>query len=421
MTREQKKLLILGATHSEISVVERARAMGIYTIVTDNHTDWSAAPAKGVADEAWNISWSDINALAAKSREAGVDGVIAGFSEFRVENMIKLCHALSLPCYINEEQLDITRDKVKFKQLCREFDIPAVREYSIDDPGINFPVIIKPVDRAGSIGINVAYNERQYAEYLDLALSLSPSKRVIVEDFIADGVKFECFYVINNGVVELMGTNDTLMHSLSTPGHETIQKAWIWPSLNEQDFIEHYDSKYRDMIRSLGFKNGHADISCFYKDGICYVFEAGFRLTGEHSYDYQYAMTGSDHVQSMIRYALGMPTDDYTGPTVRPQALIYMLYATTPTAQVVKSINGLDSLKNDPKVIAVVPEANIGSQTKVNKPTKFAMITMLADNYEDVRNRIDSINKNVTLVTDSNVYHADADMSDEELKRYWPC
>lgn len=58
-----KKLLILGATAGEISLVKRAQKYGIYVIVTDNHTDYTLAPAKNVADEAWDISWSDIDTL----------------------------------------------------------------------------------------------------------------------------------------------------------------------------------------------------------------------------------------------------------------------------------------------------------------------------------------------------------------------
>ena len=92
-----KKLLILGSTYHEIDIIKRAHTKGIYTIVTDNNLDWSKSPAKYVADEAWDISWSDIDKLYDKCVEVGVNGVIAGFSEFRVENMIKLSKRLGLP------------------------------------------------------------------------------------------------------------------------------------------------------------------------------------------------------------------------------------------------------------------------------------------------------------------------------------
>ena len=85
-----KKLLILGATYNENVIIERARKKGIYTIVTDNNLDYSLSPAKYLADEAWDISWSDIDTLYLKCKENKIDGVIAGFSEFRIENMIKL-------------------------------------------------------------------------------------------------------------------------------------------------------------------------------------------------------------------------------------------------------------------------------------------------------------------------------------------
>ena len=61
-----KKLLILGANVTECFVVNRAKDLGIYTIVTDNNTDIAKSPAKEIADEYWDISWSDINQLAEK-------------------------------------------------------------------------------------------------------------------------------------------------------------------------------------------------------------------------------------------------------------------------------------------------------------------------------------------------------------------
>ena len=103
-----KKLLILGATYHEIDIIKCAHRKGIYVIVTDNNLDWSKSPAKYIADEAWNISWSDIDTLTHKCQEIKVNGVMAGFSEFRVENMIKLCERLGLPCTLSMEQLDIS-------------------------------------------------------------------------------------------------------------------------------------------------------------------------------------------------------------------------------------------------------------------------------------------------------------------------
>ena len=51
MDNNKKKLLVLGATAGEISLVKRAKAFGIYVIVTDNHTDYTLSPAKYEAEK----------------------------------------------------------------------------------------------------------------------------------------------------------------------------------------------------------------------------------------------------------------------------------------------------------------------------------------------------------------------------------
>lgn len=41
-----KKLLILGGSTDELTIVERAQKLGVYVIVTDYFTDYSLSPAK---------------------------------------------------------------------------------------------------------------------------------------------------------------------------------------------------------------------------------------------------------------------------------------------------------------------------------------------------------------------------------------
>ena len=91
-----KKLLILGATPNEISIVERAHEYGIYVIVTDYNTDHTISPAKDVADEYWDVSWSDLDKLEVLCKENAVNGVIAGYSEIsQYPNILSRCMLLS--------------------------------------------------------------------------------------------------------------------------------------------------------------------------------------------------------------------------------------------------------------------------------------------------------------------------------------
>jgi len=68
-----KKVLILGANRATVTLVQKAKEMGLYTIVTDYNPN---AYAKRYADQAENVDCMDIDALVALGRRENVDGVL---------------------------------------------------------------------------------------------------------------------------------------------------------------------------------------------------------------------------------------------------------------------------------------------------------------------------------------------------------
>lgn len=395
--KEKLKILVLGATSNDISIVERVHEMGMYAIVTDNHTDWHDSPAKYVADEAWNISWSDIPSLKDKCIECGIKGVMAGYSEFRVSCMIDLCEVLHLPCYINRQQLEVTRDKLKFKNLCRQFNIPVVPDYGPDDE-IVFPVIIKPTDRAGGIGINVAYNAEEYTRYLDYALSLSPSKAVIVEDFISDGMKFDSAYYIDNGKSYLIETCDTVMLHREK-GSEKVQNAWTFPSKHEKEYIEKVDESVRRMLDSLNMPCGVANISFFYRNGVFYIFETGFRLGGGHSFDYQRASGGVDYLEKLLEYAVcGKCADTKIElPDDRGYALTYNVYVESSFSGKIEEIKGLDTIREQFGLITFVQMMQTGDTVEKGKPFMLMKCTWHSATIDQIIDNVNEVNKIVRV------------------------
>ena len=283
---DKKKMLILGATPSEISLVKRAQELGVYVIVTDYNTDHTVSPAKDTADAYWDISWSDIDALAERCREEHIDGVTAGYSEFRIDALLPLCERLCLPCYITKEQLDITRDKIKFKDFCRKCDVPVVKEYMTPEDVTEFPVIVKPVDRAGSIGISVANNRDELKEAYCYAMEKSICKKVIIEKFIQDGVKFDVYYGVEKGNITLLSTCDTI-NAKANCCEKVVQSAWLYPSRFEKYFYPNMDHFLRHMIQEMKIQYGCIFFSGFVNpDHTFTFFECGFRLEGAHQYEY---------------------------------------------------------------------------------------------------------------------------------------
>lgn len=394
-----KKLLILGAGKDEVEIVKHAREKGIYTIVTDYYENWNVCPAKSIADEAWNISWSDINCLEKKCLKHNVDGIISGFSEIKVDCNIKLCSRLKKPCYANEEQLEITRDKELFKKYCKFNGIKVVNQYSnmAECTRKNcYPVIIKPTDRGGSIGIKVAYGKEELQKCYDYAMEKSISKNVIIEDFMENCCKIDGMYIIHNGIPKLLGTCDTLDSELYY-GKKLAPLGWKYPSDYHYEYVEAVDELVKKMLESLNINFGYFAISFFMdNNGEFYAFEAAYRLTGGHSYTCYKKWYGYDYLDMLIEYALNgdVVDQDINKVIEKPDNTIfeYMLHLNNGQ---INDIEGKYSIKQIPNVmqyIQYVEELDLIENNGATLSTAFKC-TFFGENDNVLFRIIDEINR----------------------------
>ena len=168
-----KKILIISSDSNDISFVKAAKELGVYTICCDRYTDWKKSPAKAYADESWNIDYSDIETVVKKCKERKIDGVIAGYSEERVLAACRIAKKIGTPFYTTEDQIEITRNKRRFKELCNQYNISTPKEFCKSLPmtekeieDIKYPVIVKPSDNGGRKGISVCKNRTMCNIYI---------------------------------------------------------------------------------------------------------------------------------------------------------------------------------------------------------------------------------------------------------------
>lgn len=185
-----KKLLMLGTSLISKEMVEYAKSIGVYTIVTD-YLEPEKSRAKLVADEYWMINVAEVDLLERKCREEGITAVICGISEFCLEVCMELCKRLGFPCYCTPEAWHFSRDKDDFKKLCKSIGAPVATDYHLSDElsedelnGVKFPVVVKPVDMSGNRGISYCYNKEELVSAYKYARSLSKSDKIIVEKML---------------------------------------------------------------------------------------------------------------------------------------------------------------------------------------------------------------------------------------------
>ena len=304
-----KRLLLLGGQGMMRQLTEEANKLGIYTIVTDYHTDLSLSPGKAVAAERWDISWSDTAALAAKCAERQVDGVFAAFSEFRVRAARILCDRLGLPFYATLEQIDLTRNKEEFKELCRRSGVNVVEEFHLSaEPtreeldALVYPVVIKPADNAGSRGISVCYDEEELLAGVSKALSFSESRSLVVERYM-DCPEVNASYTIQDGRISLSCVSDAIPGA-QRHGQIKLTDGWLFPSRYLRQFIDRCDAGLRRMIRNAGIRNGFLFITGFYDKPDFRIFEMGYRLGGGTTYNFIAKNNGINYMQMMLAHSL---------------------------------------------------------------------------------------------------------------------
>lgn len=354
MNIKDKKLLILGANAVTCEIVRAAKALGVYTIVTD-YNPIDKAPAKLIADEYWNDSIMDYDALLSKIKERGVDGILTGFIDIVLLPYQHLCDLSGLPCYATKEVFEMTMDKAKFKKLCRDNNVPVIPEYDLatfDSNMIdeNNKVIIKPVDNSGSRGVVLCAKPETFQECLDYALSFSVKKKVVVEKYMEmDSVSAS--YTIQDGVVSLSTLDDRYVHRSSNGSSVTC--AGIYPSKYINSFLDTINEKMISMYQNAGLKNGVLAVQFFTNGNDFYVMEMGHRLSGGQHYIYSMIENGISALDQLIHFALTGKMADYSiaeKDNARFKNTYCHLFILGKHAKIAR-FEGLDYLKNLPELI----------------------------------------------------------------------
>lgn len=99
---------------------------------------------------------------------------------------------MGLPFQCSYKVACILQDKSLFRQFLSEhdFNCPHAKGYTSIEDALNdvdfftWPVIVKPVDSAGSKGVTKVEKKESLKEAIEIALESSISKHFIIEDFL---------------------------------------------------------------------------------------------------------------------------------------------------------------------------------------------------------------------------------------------
>lgn len=362
---EGKKLLILGGNPETIPLVEIANSWGIKTIVASaRHTD----PAKSYAWKSYDFQGLDTDAVISIAMEEKVDGVLVGVADILVPMYCKVCEALHLPCYATKKITDVFAFKDVFKETCEKYGVHGIPEFKLDSEmkredldKIVYPVMIKPVDNGGGVGMTVAYNEEELKAGVQKALEASYMKRFIVEKYMqCDDMGM--YYTFKDGYCSASCIYDRYTTD-EQPGLSRVCLGGTYPSKHLDEYFERMHPNALKLFEEIGIQNGVLMLSGFYENGEFYVYDTGFRLQGEAPHLLMKAIHGFDQREMLIRFALtgsegdiDLATDDDTRLRGKWASTLWILLKKGHIAK----IEGLDKLDQDNRVVANIQRLHEG-------------------------------------------------------------
>ena len=364
-----KKLLILGGNPETTPLVEVANQMGVYTIVTSGR---SSDPAKKAAWKSFDVDGMDVPGLIALAREEAVDGVLVGVADILVPSYCKVCDALNLPCYATQQIVDVFAFKDVFKATCERYGVHGIPEYYLDAEmkredldKIVYPVMIKPVDNGGGVGMTVAYTEEELGAGVKKSLDASYNQRFIVEKYmLCDDMGM--YYTFKDGYCSASCIYDRYTTD-EQPGLSRVCLGGTYPSKHLDEYFERMHPNALRLFKEIGIKNGVLMLSGFYENGEFYVYDTGFRLQGEAPHLLMKAIHGFDQREMLIRFALtgsegdvNLEKDDDTRLRGKWASTLWFLLKQGHIAK----IEGLDEIDKDGRIVANIQRLHAGDDVR---------------------------------------------------------
>ena len=311
--------MLLGGIRYLLPAIETAHKHGIYVITVDYLPN---NIAHKYSDEYHNVSIMDKEAVLKLAQRLQIDGILSYAVDPGVVTAAYVAEQMGLPFSCSYEAACIMQDKSRFRQFLTEngFNVPKAKGYTNAEDAIkdvkyfNWPVIVKPVDSAGSKGVSRVDDPKDLPKAITHALEESHNGHFIVEDFLElDGYQSsaDCFSV--DGKLVYADYSDQLFDKKAeNPYTPAIE---IWPASMPKVHQDYLSSEIQRLLKLLNCGTGLYNIeSRVCKNGKPYIMEVSPRAGGNRIAELQRIGTGIDLIDAEVQKAVGDKVSGITMP-----------------------------------------------------------------------------------------------------------
>ena len=306
-----KKLAVIGASYLQIPLVKKAKEMGLEV----HCFAWAeGAVCKDLADYFYPISIVEKEEILKVCQEVGIDGICTIASDVAAPTVAYVANKMNLVGNDYEAAV-MANNKYQMREAFMKACVPCPKYMMVTPETLHtsevidglrefqYPMITKPSDRSGSLGVMKIVMPSQFYSAVELAMEKSFKHQAMVEEFI-EGREISVEFISYNGVHYPLQITD----KVTTEAPHFVELEHHQPStLSEEMFTTIYDIT-KNALNALGLTNGasHAEYKIT-KEGRIAIMEIGGRMGGDFiGSDLVRLSTGYDFVKGVIDVALGV-------------------------------------------------------------------------------------------------------------------
>ncbi len=315
MSKSKPKLAVIGASHFQLPLIQKAQQMGCEV----HAFAWECGDVgEKAADVFHPVSIVETNAIVDACKEVGIDGICTIASDLATVAVCTVADALglvgnSIAC------MNVSTNKNLMRKAFASAGDPSPRsvlvhadEQDTFNPatyGLQYPLIVKPTDRSGSRGITkleTPYDADALQSALQAALEQSFAKEALVEEF-ATGDEFSVEGISWKGEHRIL----TITRKGTTGAPHFIETAHLQPcglSNATQLVVREVVTKALDTL-GVEYGASHSELKVA-SDGTVRIIEIGARMGGDCIGSHMVQLsTGIDYLGAVVDVALGHEPD----------------------------------------------------------------------------------------------------------------
>ena len=280
MTSNFMRILILQAGFNELRVIQNLKNEGHYVIAIGNQP---GLIGQRYVDEYHCQDYSKMDEVLEFAKTNKIDYVCACCNDTAVLTSVYVAEKMNMKGYDSYESAEIIAHKNLFKRFTKvntilsvyaeEFDsVELAKEYI--SKGVEYPLIVKPVDLSGGKGVSRCDNDTEAIKAIQNAFLISRTKCIVIEPFIEGTQHGFCTFLHNKKVIACCSNNEI---SVVNPYRVEID---TFPA----DNIEKYESiliqQVELMAEKLNLVDGIFHMQYMESNGKIYILEAMRRIIG---------------------------------------------------------------------------------------------------------------------------------------------